>query len=590
MPRPAKPPMTLKEAKRAYKKDGVGFQYTASQMARADRQDAQDEKRKKALDKERQRVENKRKRDEKDTRERAVKQKMLDEGRITVEDTWGKVAASQPRLNKFFGQRTAVAPAKRKIQEETVAHAETSSQTVSVVHTDKETRESPEVQPPPESAYRLTAPVFQEALGRNPAADPTSSDEGDASGLAMQTTFSTVDRESLDAAQHRDIRSPRPRLRELRPSQINARSTRSQYIQADTTCITPVRGSPALVNEQGSELDRSASARQSQTRKRDARVSAPASIFHPPENRRRALPAAKDVSPATFDEEEDFTDGIDDDTLLMLYDEQEQELHTPTTANASQSPAGLNTEKSVPVSSGETKECPSPPRQAEVSTITTNKHQDTMPLTSKGLSESFSSVFNEIDDDELIALAEKVEASMPSPSPAAPVAVATPKPPKQSAEPSRKATVRAALPQPPPRLSMPPPKRSGQVSERTTSMTSSEHISPSTEATPQPTSEVPFSRTNPKPLPRASMPPRTTRSSMPPPQTKSLPSKAQPPSPVLKQPPSPVLKQPANRRTLPWKIPSNDYYDEFDVPGPSTQAIMVELAEEAEARIQKVYK
>jgi hypothetical protein len=108
--------MTLKEAKRAYKKNGIAsFQYTASQMARADRQDAREEKRKKELDKERQRVENKRKREDKDQRERVARQKMLAEGRITVEDTWGKVTASQPRLNRFFGGKAVVTPVKRKI-------------------------------------------------------------------------------------------------------------------------------------------------------------------------------------------------------------------------------------------------------------------------------------------------------------------------------------------------------------------------------------------------------------------------------------------------------------------------------------------
>lgn len=99
------PPMTSRQAKKAAKKKTAQFQYSASQMRRADRIDELEERRRNAEDKERRRKANKIKRDEQTAKERSAKDKLLQEGKIAVEDTWGEVTASQPRLNAFFVKR-----------------------------------------------------------------------------------------------------------------------------------------------------------------------------------------------------------------------------------------------------------------------------------------------------------------------------------------------------------------------------------------------------------------------------------------------------------------------------------------------------
>lgn len=106
MPVPSLPPMTTRQAKRKNQKNPVKFKYTASQMRRADRIDELDERRRGLEDKDRKRKLNKRKRDEQDAKDRALQQKLLKDGKIKVEDTWGKVTASQPRLNSFFIKKT----------------------------------------------------------------------------------------------------------------------------------------------------------------------------------------------------------------------------------------------------------------------------------------------------------------------------------------------------------------------------------------------------------------------------------------------------------------------------------------------------
>ncbi len=77
-------------------------------MRRADRREELDERRQKEQEKERKKKENKRKREEQDEKERDAKQRLLREGKIAEEDTWGKVTASQPRLNNFFKAPKAV--------------------------------------------------------------------------------------------------------------------------------------------------------------------------------------------------------------------------------------------------------------------------------------------------------------------------------------------------------------------------------------------------------------------------------------------------------------------------------------------------
>lgn len=94
--------MTSRQAKRLGKKNVGQFQYTASQMRRADRREELEKRRQKDQEKERKKKENKRKREEQEEKQRASKRRLLREGKINEEDTWGRVTASQPRLNTFF--------------------------------------------------------------------------------------------------------------------------------------------------------------------------------------------------------------------------------------------------------------------------------------------------------------------------------------------------------------------------------------------------------------------------------------------------------------------------------------------------------
>ena len=96
------PPMTTRQVKKLGKKTTGQFRYTASQMRRADRREELEDRRRKEQEKERKKKENKRKRDEEQEKERSKRQQLIREGKIAEEDTWGKVTASQPRLNTFF--------------------------------------------------------------------------------------------------------------------------------------------------------------------------------------------------------------------------------------------------------------------------------------------------------------------------------------------------------------------------------------------------------------------------------------------------------------------------------------------------------
>lgn len=373
MPRPAKPPMTLKEAKRAYKKDGIGFQYTASQMARADRLDAREERRKKELEKERQRVENKRKREEKDQRERAVRQKMLAEGRITVEDTWGKVTASQPRLNRFFGGNNAVVPVKRKI----------------------------------------------------------------------------------------------------------------------------------------------------------------------------------------MDVVEELENGIDDRALLNIYDKQEQKAATPTNTELSGHSSSIHDRADTlpsPSSSTATLECSSPLDGLKDSPFVEDIETKHTATESKGLIESFTSVFNEIDDDDLIALVEEVEADISTPKTEIP-----------------KNRTDMALPQ---NKTPPPPPNTDKRRHRPSEVSSRVEAHPPVTAMPPPP---------PPPPARPSLGSRRLRNSVPPPPPPRI-------GPLTTNTGQTIQQKPRSRKILPWNDPSKKHHyatpaDEFGAPGPSTQALMVELVEQVEAQI-----
>ena len=71
-------------------------------MRQADRREELEKRKKKLEEKEARKAINRRKRDEAEDKDRRVKQKLLQERKISLEDTWGKVRASQPRLNRFF--------------------------------------------------------------------------------------------------------------------------------------------------------------------------------------------------------------------------------------------------------------------------------------------------------------------------------------------------------------------------------------------------------------------------------------------------------------------------------------------------------
>ena len=77
-------------------------------MRRADRREELEGRRQKEQERERKKKESKRKREEQEEKERDAKRRLLREGKIAEEDTWGKVTASQPRLNNFFKAPTIV--------------------------------------------------------------------------------------------------------------------------------------------------------------------------------------------------------------------------------------------------------------------------------------------------------------------------------------------------------------------------------------------------------------------------------------------------------------------------------------------------
>lgn len=421
--------MTLKEAKRAYKKDGATVRYTASQMARADRIDAKEAKRKKEVEKDKQKVENKRKREEKEDKERSVRQKMLDEGRITLEDTWGKVTASQPRLNQFFGRRSAATPAKSSLRIEAVVDEEKT-----VVPGDGRAPEGPE-----QEDFAQEDQVARQQ-------DKSTIDVDDVKWQAMDLAQS-LEKElpkrsgrnlSLGAVPRRpasSIHSQPSALRQLRPSQVNARSSapaRSGQgfqqgpslksivapridsrasLQNDTASLgaaghspqhtphsseshTLSEGSPTELLPQNTDVGQHSQKRDHEDTLRECSGSEES------EQTTSLDPQRLQVSSLDLTDEEDFTDGIDDDTFLMLC--------------ATQRPArnAAPSDKSLPSTiSALSTSIPASP-MLEVTGV-----RDGMQIPAEiaahkpqGLSESFTSVFNEIEDEDLLALAEEVEA------------------------------------------------------------------------------------------------------------------------------------------------------------------------------------
>ncbi|OAL34852.1 hypothetical protein AYO20_05812 [Fonsecaea nubica] len=489
MPRPAKPPMTLKEAKRAYKKEG-GFRYTASQMARADRLDAREEKRKKELEKERQRAENKRKREEKLEKERIVRQKMLDEGRINVEDTWGKVTASQPRLNKFFGHKPALRATKETTGDQPVVEDEDMQAAGSTAEDPEEPPHLQEVRSPPQTFAEVAPP------------DVDDYQQGRSNG-------STVHASPIPSLNLRQS----PKLRELRPSQINSQRLKPRQYANEGKVASPER----LV---GIPRPRSTSPKAETTASFKEHPKSPStfsktneisgqspleirlpqdevgSISHESNKATKGSDTSEDslgASKVLLDE--DFTEGIDDETFLMLCATQKSLPDDLSTRENSQSTSPL----------GSNLGCDPPGCEASPVTLTTAPISPSRVPLSKSLSESFNSVFNEIEDEDLIALVQEVEAEIDTP--------------KQTPTPLTRAG-KTAL--------MGPPLAPG---------------------------------------PKA---PETTRKSQ------SLDTEIKLQKSELQ---SARLK---GKRRLPWDLPRDDFVD----LGPSTQALTLELLEQAEAKMR----
>ncbi|KIY03058.1 uncharacterized protein Z520_01524 [Fonsecaea multimorphosa CBS 102226] len=509
MPPPAKPPMTLKEAKRAYKKEGPGgFRYTASQMARADRLDAREEKRKKELEKERQRVENKRKREDKLERERAVRQKMLDEGRISVEDTWGKVTASQPRLNKFFGQRPALLPSKRATGLQSIV----------------EEGDAEEAGPTAESQQAKTCVnelhgrsqkgLTDVAAGQGPL-QPMSSSPVLSPNLSLcQQGRNNDSRVSVSSRRTPFDPAPSPALRELRPSQINSRQLGARQTLNEDKIGSPQRsvgrlwpnskssGEEATASDVQwhSESPPTAPTRNEISPGRPAATVLPKNEFGSASrggsNRKQGADSdQRRLCTSSICLDEDFTDGIDDETFLMLC------------ATQKSLPDDLSTRENSPTSAsgGGTPACDSPRTKASPVAPRTNPLSEFTAPASKKLSESFNSVFNEIEDEDFIALAEEVEAE-----------IATPK-----QTPTMPSVAKKTAPM------APPPVLPSRALEKT---------------------RKPPALGVENKIQKIEMPPRKLK----------------------------------GKRRLPWDLPRDDFID----LGPSTQALTLELLQQAEANVR----
>lgn len=571
MPQPVKPPMTLKEAKRAHKKDGTGFRYTASQMARADRQDAQEEKRRKALEKERTKRENKRKREEKAERDRAVKQKMLDEGRIAIEDTWGKVAASQPRLNKFFAQpRTNPAPPPR------LAYKTTSNS--------GERR-----QDDPSAGLRLE---IEDTVGGRKVDETTTKinvqpDLGAPDALPASEAPAKTGQGTKPLDTRTFSSSPKPRGRQSSPlqerhlSKINARAGHNPHnssfskidskIQQSQNNLTTINESTKLQNPPRSSLSSTGPIKltnSAPTERSDKTKHRPAAEGHLPipaaNKSRKELKSAscKSTIPEQNQEfEEDFTDGIDDNEFLRLCAAQ---TATSSKKCSSISPLEDPSSEILPTlisndhttSTIELPHLSLPIKDKPKTTPPLGEDSITEPLPPV-LNESFSAVFNEIDDSELIAFAEQVEAGLMASG--------------QSCS-----TTKNQAPKPQLVVSKNPQfqKDASKVPSAFRNETKNSH-GPSKDAQVTPMKR-PLPQNGQKPPSQARVATRSTNN-----QPTTHVEAAKPTFPVASKlhSPNPSQVKPKRRRAMPW--------DDIDGPGPSTQAVILELLEEAEAKMKR---
>src|SRR2546423_3029503 len=101
------PPQTSRKARRAYLKSNKHFEFTPTQKRASERRQQLDKRAKALQAKEQQKKDNRRKRQEKEAAEREAKRRRIESGKAPIETLWGKVRASQPRLNAFFVQPQA---------------------------------------------------------------------------------------------------------------------------------------------------------------------------------------------------------------------------------------------------------------------------------------------------------------------------------------------------------------------------------------------------------------------------------------------------------------------------------------------------
>lgn len=613
--------MTLKEAKRAHKKDGVAFRYTASQMARADRIDAQEAKRKKALEKEKQRVENKRKRDEKADKERVVRQKMLDEGRISVEDTWGKVTASQPRLNKFFGQKPVAAPAKSNLRTQLDLEEET---TLEGQHAEHDEREETD-QLKGDDASQEDKPADRSQRAQRPSSEKTSpqplmsSDQMPSQKPRLTSSLRDVQPRSAPSTQSRHSA-----LKELDPLRFNGQSSGAQRflrsrqlsqstsntpqhsstISKDDAIVAPestkqsplnpshVSGNTDVFHASCEKLSctRSNARQNDQENNRGDQVAKPVMCVSDGQQlgQKQGSDRLLDSSLDTRTEE-DFTDGLDDETFLMLCST--QALPKETISKRSLSPTNSAAVRAGPEHKDES--------VAKNTIGSPTKHVEAV---SEPLSESFTSVFNEIEDDDLIALAERIESVPNTPNQAWSKASSPQKrtlnllsvQPLSNSSPSlsskqacmtaaqntnaRTKTITAEIPskqdllprtvEQTPRVRMQPPRLTSKASEKES-------------AKLQPNMPLPGGNATPKPLPKSS---RQVPTKLPAAVPGSNPPRSRPAFLRNEEPVSVPKSKPKPKRRYPW---DTHPMDEFVELGPSTQALTLELLEQVEAQMKR---
>jgi hypothetical protein len=102
------PPQTSKKARRAYLKSNKHFEFTSTQQRASERRLELDKRARTLQAKEQRKKDTKRKREEKEASEREERRKRVQSGKAPLETLWGKVRASQPRLNAFFSNPNAI--------------------------------------------------------------------------------------------------------------------------------------------------------------------------------------------------------------------------------------------------------------------------------------------------------------------------------------------------------------------------------------------------------------------------------------------------------------------------------------------------